>query len=330
MSSDRPLRILHCLHSLNRGGIETWLCHLMRSRDRERFHMDFVVATEHESDYDEEFRSLGAGIFPCLHPTRPWRYGPQFGRLLKQHGPYQIVHSHFDPCGYPLLWAHRAGIPVRIAHSHTTGSEMTSKGHVLQTMFQPLARRWIRTHATGGLAVSEVAAQAKFGAAWQGDGRWKVLYCGTDLSRLHDDIDRLKIRSQLGIPSDALVLGHVGRFSEDDVKNHNLLVEVTAEVLRRNSSIHLVLIGDGPLRSTIESRVVDLGLSDRTRFLGVRSDVLHLLKGAVDVFVFPSRHEGLPLALIEAQAAGLPCVISDVISDQTVYPVRWNSICPHH
>jgi len=317
MSSERPLRILHCLHSLYRGGIETWLCHLLRSRDRDRFQMDFVVATDSKSDYDEEFRRLGASIIPCLYPMRPWQYGPEFSRLLKQHGPYDVVHSHFDPCGYPLLWAHRAGVPVRIAHSHTTGPELKSKARIVQTMGRPLTRHWIRSHATGGLGVSEAAAQAMFGTDWQSDERWKVLYCGTDLSQLNDDIDCVEIRSQLGIPNDALVLGHVGRLSGDDVKNHIFLVDVAAEVLRRNGSTHLVLIGEGPLRGKIESRVAALGLSNRIHLLGARSDVLRLLKGAVDVFVFPSRYEGLPLAMIEAQAAGLPCVVSDGITDQT-------------
>ena len=317
VSSENPLRILHCLHSLNRGGIETWLYHVLRNRDPARFHMDFAVATDKTSDYDEEFRRLGAGIFPCRYPMRPWRYARDFSRLVEQHGPYDIVHSHFDPCGYPLIWAHREGIPIRIAHSHNASPELRSKGKFVQTVFSPLTRRWIDKHATGGLGASEKATASMFGRDWHSDSRWRVLFYGIDLSPLQRNVDRTQMRAKLNIPADALVVGHVGRFSCDDQKNHPFLVDIAEEVARRNPSAHFVFVGDGPLRGMIESQIADRGLRDQTRFLGVRSDVHHILKGVFDLFLFPSLWEGLPLALFEAQAAGLPCVISDVIARES-------------
>lgn len=312
MTASNPVRVLHVVGSMTRGGIETWLMHVLRRVDRQRIEMDFVVHTDVTAAYDEEVLSLGSRIIPCLHPSNPVRYARNFRRILRESGPYDVVHSHVDHFnGYVLRLAHSAGVPSRIAHSHNDTSSLQVRAGTRRRLYLSTMKRWIRRHATVGLAASRKAAESLFGPEWDGDPRWRLLYYGIDLSpfRIHED--RTGVRRPLGIPDDAIVIGHAGRFVRQ--KNHRFLVEIAAEVGRREPGMRLLLIGDGSLRPAVEKMVAEAGLRERTLFAGVREDVPRLMLGAMDVFLMPSLHEGLPLVLIEAQAAGLPIVMSSVI-----------------
>jgi len=135
------------------------------------------------------------------------------------------------------------------------------------------------------------------------------------------------MRTALGIPADAYVIGHTGRMVEQ--KNHRFLIQIFAEVARREPNTWLLLLGDGPLRGTIESQVREMGLSDRVIFAGVRSDVPQLMQCAMDQFLFPSLFEGLPLVGMEVQAAGLPMIVADTVTPEVaVIPslITWLSL----
>jgi len=175
-------------------------------------------------------------------------------------------------------------------------------------------KRWIDRHATVGLAASAKAAVSLFGPQWHRDPRWRVLYCGIDLAPFEHQVDSMTIRAELGIPQNAFVVGHVGRF--DEQKNHAFLLDIFGELASREPDAFLLLVGDGPLRSAIEDRVAREGLADRVLLAGTRGDVPQLMMGAMDLFLLPSLFEGLPLVLMETQAAGLPCVVSDVITEE--------------
>ena len=164
---------------------------------------------------------------------------------------------------------------------------------------------------TQRLAVSAQAARALFGPAWQTLGT-RVLPLGIDLEAFARPVDPLALRAELGLPAGEPVLGHVGQFRPE--KNHRFLLEVFAAYVRRGGPAQLLLIGDGALRGDIEAQARQLGLEQRVHLLGPRADVARLLLGAIDVFVFPSVFEGLSLALLEAQSAGLPCVVSSGLS----------------
>ncbi len=312
----RPVRILHVVGGMNRGGVETWLMHVLRHIDRERFRMDFLVHTTRPCAYDEEIQKLGSKIIPCLETSRPWRYARNFHRALSEHGPYDVVHSHVHHfSGFVVYLAHRAGVPVRITHSHNDTSLNDGRATTFRSGYLRLMEHLIRKHATTGIACSRKAAESLYGTAWQNDSRWKVVYCGIDLEPFRQPVDRAEVRRELNIPEDAFVLGHVGRFHEQ--KNHTFLIDIAAEVARREPNMRLLLVGDGPLRPQIEAKVASLGLTDRVIFAGLRPDVPRLMKGAMDVFVFPSLYEGLGLVLIEAQLSGLPSIFSDVIPEET-------------
>jgi len=314
-SDYKSIRILHVVGGMARGGVETWLMHILRHIDRDRFQMDFVVHTEKPCPYDDEARVLGSKIIPCLSPSKPWLYGRNFKRILREYGPYDIVHSHVHHfSGYVLYLAKQAGVPVRIAHSHNDTSAIDAKAGLHRQLYLSLTKWSISWCSTVGLGCSCNAVADLFGAAWKTDTRWQVLYYGVDLKPFYDRVDSIGVRAELGIPADAFVIGHIGRFETQ--KNHLFLLEIAAEVAKQELKMHLLLIGDGSLRSDIEQKVVQMGLSDRVTFAGNRSDVPRLMLKAVDLFLFPSLHEGLGLVLIEAQAAGLPCIFSDVVPEE--------------
>lgn len=309
--STRRLRILHIVGGMGRGGLETWLMHVLRHIDRGRFEMDFMVHTADACAYDEEIRALGGRVLPCLQCSRPWIYAKHFRRLLAEFGPYDIVHSHVAHfSGYTLRLAQRAGVPVRIAHSHNDTKLSDRSPNPFRRIYLVTTKRWIRCHATLGLAVSAKAAEALFGPAWQSGSLCRLLSYGIDLDPFRAGRNP-SLRATLPLPTDAFVIGHVGRFV--DQKNHRFLLEVTRAVVDANPNTCLLLIGDGPLRRAIERRAAELSLTKHVVFAGLRSDVPRLLLGMVDVFVMPSLYEGLGLVCIEAQAAGLPCVIADTV-----------------
>jgi glycosyltransferase involved in cell wall biosynthesis len=286
--------------------------HVLRHIDREQFQLDFLVHTPEPCAYDNEVRALGGRILPCLGYTRPWNYARNFRRVIAANGPYDIVHSHVHHYnGYTLRLAKQAGVPGRIAHSHIDASVQDMSPSTLRWTYLTTARRWIRRFATLGLAASGKAAEALFGPTWQSGLPCRMLYCGIDLAPFQTEKDS-SIREGLQLPPDAFVIGHVGRF--DEQKNHIFLLDIFRKVADANPRARLLLIGDGPLRPSIERRATVLGLTQHVVFAGLRTDVPRVLLGAVDVFVMPSLYEGLPLAGIEAQAAGLPCVVSDAIT----------------
>ena len=308
----KPIRILQVVGGMNRGGVETWLMHILRRIDRERFKMDFLVHITKQCAYDEEILALGSRIVPCQNHRRPWSYARNFKRILSEYGPYDVVHCHVHHyTGFILRLANQQCVPIRIAHSHADPPSLYSDIGLLRRKYLSLMKRWISKYATIGIGCSQQAAVALFGPNWSRDPRRQVLYCSIDLTGFYEPVDSFGVRNELGIPVGALVIGHVGRFQEE--KNHSFLLEIAAELAKQRPEIHLLMVGDGPLRPDIEQKAAQLGLIDKVVFAGVRSDVPRLIMGAMDIFLFPSLHEGLPLVLMEAQAAGKPCFISDSV-----------------
>ena len=311
----RPIRILHVVGGMNLGGVETWLMHVLRNIDRDRFQMDFLVHTEKPCPYDDEARALGSKIIPCLSPSKPWLYGRNFKRILREYGPYDIVHSHVHHfSGYVLYLAKQAGVAVRIAHSHNDTSVIDAKAGLYRHLYLALTKWLINRYSTLGLSASRQVARVLFNTDEKTDPRWQILYCGIDLKPFYNPVDSVAVRAEFGIPPDAFVVGHVGRFEEQ--KNHNFLIEIATEIAKREPKMHLLLVGDGSLRSEIQQKVINNHLANCVTFTGLRSDIPQLMLGAMDMFLLPSTHEALGLVLIEAQAAGVPCVFSDVIPEE--------------
>jgi glycosyltransferase EpsD len=305
-----PIRILHTVVNMNRGGAETLIMNLYRNIDRTMIQFDFLVHKDKPGDFEKEIESLGGKIYrlPYITEVGHFKYFAILRDFFRKHSYYNIVHSHMDCIsGLVLKAAMKAGVPVRIAHSHNTQSE----GKLIVRMYKKYIGMKITSCATHLLACSQQAARWLFKAQ---AGRASIVRNGVEAKRFsYNTHIRNSIRAQLGIENDTLVVGHIGRFYHQ--KNHSFLIDIFSQVNKRNSNSLLLLVGDGPLKDEIKKKVKKLNLDNSVIFLGVREDIPNLLQ-AMDVFVFPSYHEGLPVTLIEAQASGLKCIVSDVVSKE--------------
>lgn len=297
-----PIRILHIVSFMQRGGLETLIMNCYRNIDREKMQFDFIVHRDFRADYDDEIEALGGRIYrlPRLNPFSPG-YKKALLDFFRSHPEYKIVHCHLDcMSALPLAAAKACGVPVRIAHGHNSNQDKDWK-YPLKRLFM----RKIPATATHFFACSEEAG------AWMFPGQpVTVINNGIESDRFaYDPAVREAVRTELML-DDSLTLGHVGRFMPQ--KNHEFLIDIFAAVHAVDPAARLLLVGTGDLEGQIHQKVSRLGLDEAVQFLGVRSDVNRILQ-AVDVFLLPSLYEGLGMAAVEAQAAGLPCIVSDEV-----------------
>jgi glycosyltransferase involved in cell wall biosynthesis len=310
MSMQYPIRVLHIVVNMNRGGAETLIMNLYRNIDREKIQFDFLV---HKStgDYEEEISALGGRIYriPYITDVGHFGYIRELNNFFRKYSYYKIVHAHMDcMSGLAIQAAKRYGIPIRISHSHNTQSE----GNILAKLYKGYIKTKITPNATDLLACSEASADWLFGRK---AANALTIKNGVEaLKFTYNEAIRQEKRKELGIGKDVFVIGNIGRFYPQ--KNHDFLIDIFLELKKYKMNSLLLLVGDGPLKISIEKKTKDVNLENSVVFLGVRSDIPDLLM-AMDVLVFPSHHEGLPVTIIEAQAAGLKCVVSEAVPRQS-------------
>jgi len=196
--AQRQIRILHVLGTLNPGGVETWLMHILRNIDRTRFHLDFCTFGAEPGLYASEAEKLGSKVSRCPKRANLWSFSRRFRNILRE-GKYDVVHSHVHLfSGTVLRWAKAEHVPVRIAHSHTSQDDRSDT--LARRYYQTLMKSWIDGCATHGLAASRPAAFTLFGENWEGDGRFSVLHYGIDLRPFEEPVDQDEVRRELGIP----------------------------------------------------------------------------------------------------------------------------------
>ncbi len=300
------IRVLHVIGKMCLGGAETRLMELARFADKSKFYFDFCVFED--GDYDHQVRQLGYGIVKCRLTKNIFSFSRQFSNLLRQ-GRYDVVHGHiYQFSGLPLRIAAKMGIPKRVMHLRNT-RDLCQSWNPYRLFYNKLMTAWIKRYATRIAAVSETAMIDYMGPEWKNDVRTSVIYNGLDVSPFMDLPDRSATLAEFGIPSSAQVVVHVGNFRP--VKDHKTLIKTASMMISRNKAVHFLLVGCGYLMSDIRKLVLAEGLEGNIHFAGPRKDVPRLLM-ASDCFVFPSRWEGLPGAVIEALAAGLPVVASAI------------------
>lgn len=311
------IRVLQIVTYMGRGGLETMLMNYYRNIDRDKIQFDFLVHRKFEADYDKEILSMGGRIY---HFSRliPWSrdYRKKLKRFFKLHSEYKIIHVHQDCLSsVALQCAKECGIAVRIAHSHNSNQDKN-----LKYLIKRYYMKQIPKYATDFFACGKDAGD------WMFSGHpYQIMYNAIDAAIYAYSFEKADaIRKQLHIEKN-LIIGHIGRF--DAQKNHTFLLDIFNECVKITPNAKLLLIGDGEGRVQIQEKAKRLGLQEKIIFTGVRTDVPDLLQ-AMDVFVFPSLYEGVPVTMIEAQAAGLPCVISDrvpkdcIITSGLVTPMR--------
>ena len=308
----QPLRVLMLFTILNRGGAEAMVMNYYREIDRSKVQFDFVVHREEKGDYEDEVTALGGKIYRMM-PLRPHTFGKyekQIAAFFDEHPEYQIIHGQCSESGYFFYKeASRRGIPVIIAHAHSSHVKVD-----LRWFFRTWMKHQMRPYLTHYFSCGDEASEWLFGKELA--KKAVVLKNAIDTRRyLFNAQVRKRVREELSIDNKALTICHVGSFV--GVKNHSFIVDIFAEILKKRPDAQLLLIGDGILRAQTEQKVHEKGLDTQVKFLGVRRDVHELLQ-AFDVMLFPSLFEGLPVTLVEAQSAGLPCVISENIPREVI------------
>ncbi|MEQ2455825.1 glycosyltransferase family 1 protein [Flavonifractor hominis] len=320
MYAQKPIRVLHVIGRMDRGGAETMLMNLYRHMDRTKVQFDFVEHSAKEAAFDGEIRALGGRIERCPgYGLRDLaRYAAWWDDFFTRHkGEYRAIHGHMgSTAAVYLSKAKRYGI-YTIAHSHNTNRMHTIKDITYAAVSYPV--RYIAQFFFG---CSTMAGYSRYGRRIASDSkRFRVLPNAIDLSRFaFSPEEREQVRRELHL-KDEFLLGHVGRFEEQ--KNHRFLLDIFECIHRAEPDSKLLLVGDGPLRPQIEQEIAERGLGHAVCLTGVVADVWRYYQ-AMDVLLFPSLYEGLPVTLVEAQAAGLPCVISNHITPEILLT---DSIC---
>ncbi|MBQ2770575.1 MAG: glycosyltransferase family 1 protein [Clostridia bacterium] len=294
---------------LDYGGISSYMMNYCQYMDPNRIHVDFVVHGMEEGPREAEAIAMGARVYHVPRKREDYKGNVSGLKELFASGNYPIVHSHLDGMnGFVLSLAKDAGVPWRISHCHNTGYLTTNP---LRKMLHWSTKRKIPSVATHLFACSRQAARFFYGERLGSGEGVQVIQNAISLERYAFDPEiRKALRQQLALSEDAFVLGHVGRFEHQ--KNHVFLLNAFAKAKKNRQDLHLVLLGDGILRSEIEAQIHTLGIGDSVHLLGYQPDAAAYYS-CFDAFVLPSRFEGLGIVLIEAQTAGLPCLASDQV-----------------
>ncbi len=303
-----PLRVAQIMGKWLGGGVESVVMNYYRNIDRSSVQFDFICDSDSTDIPYDEIKALGGEVYLVSPYQKVFAYRKALVKLFREKK-YQIVHSHLNTLSvFPLSAAKKAGVKIRIAHSHSTTNKKEWKKNLLKQILRP----WSKVFANNYFCCSELAGRWQFGNKAYDEGKVFLLRNSIDLEkfRFNDDLRKSK-RKELGIPEDVFVVGHIGRFMPQ--KNHSFLIDIFKSLHEKDDKTLLVLAGQGPLFEDIKNKVEAMKLSDSVMFLGQRNDVSEIYQ-AFDVFVLPSLYEGLPVVIVEAQGTGLKCLTSDKVS----------------
>ena len=306
----KPIRVLQILGIVANGGVEAVIMNYYRHIDKTKIQFDFVVHNDADKNYIREAENLGAQIYKVTpYNKNIFKFIFDIYKIIKKHH-YQIVHCNMNALsGFALFAAYLANAKIRILHNHTTDSKEEKLRSFIKRMLCPFAKLFANQY----WACSNLAAEWMYGKKAVKDNKITIINNAIDLDKFKFDKEkREKFIKEFAL-KDCFVIGHVGRFMKQ--KNHEFLIDIFYEVIKRKENARLLLIGDGKLRSQIEAKVKELGISNKVIFLGNRNDVADLYN-AMDVFVLPSLYEGLPVVGVEAQANGLSFICSTEVTKE--------------
>ena len=314
--NDEPLKVLYFVDRMLRGGIQSLVIDWVSRFDKKKIHVDFLLLDDgNKYELEDKLKELGCKVYKLKgiwirNPFDYVKYAKAMNNFFKNHHDYKVVHMHSSSKNYMVLkYAKKYGIPIRVAHSHNTDFQTKNK---FKKAVGNYFKKKLIFYATDYFACSKLAGEWLFGDKIVTSSKFKVIHNGVDLKKYaFNSKIRNEIRNLYKISENEIVIGHVGRFTEQ--KNHEFLIDIFNEYQNINSNSRLLLVGTGILEESIKKKVQDLKIEDKVIFAGFRNDVNNYMQ-AMDLFVLPSIFEGLGLVLIEAQASGLPCFTSkDVV-----------------
>lgn len=306
---EEPIRVAQIIGKWVGGGVEAVVMNYYRHINRKKIQFDFICDNDSTNIPYQEIEKLGGKVILIPPYQKLFKYHKELKKVLKE-GKYKIVHSHINTLSvFSLFAAKCAGVPVRIAHSHSTTNKKEKKKNLLKQILRPFSK----VFATDYMCCSELAGRWLFGNKEYDNGNVYLLNNAIDLDKFkYDEEKRKEKRKELNIEDSTLVIGHVGRFVEQ--KNHRFLIDIFNEVHKQKENSILLLAGQGPLMEEMKEKVKILGIEDSVKFLGQRNDINELYQ-AFDVFCLPSLYEGLGMVAVEAQVSGILCFVSTEIPE---------------
>lgn len=305
----KVIRILHVIGVMNRGGAESMIMNLYREIDKTKVQFDFVEHSNERAVFDDEIEKFGGRIYRCpkFVGKNYFAYKKWWDEFFENEGKdYQIIHGHIGSTAAIYLKCAKKKEKYTIVHSHNTKGDWSLK----EGLYRILSKRVVGV-ADYFFACSNQAGKDRFGNRQA----FSVFNNAIEIERyVFSEKIRDSVREKMTL-KDSLVIGHVGRFSTQ--KNHLFLIDIFYQIKKNQSNAKLLLVGDGNEMQSVKEKVVNLKLEKDVIFTGVRSDINNLMQ-AMDIFVFPSFFEGLPVTMVEAQTAGLPCVISNKVPDECI------------
>lgn len=311
MENQEPIRIAHIIGKWLGGGVESVVTNYYRHIDRTKIQFDFICDKDSTNIPYDEIEQLGGRVILVPPYQKVFEYQKELIKIFKDNN-YKIVHSHINTLSvFPLRAAKKAGVPIRIAHSHSTTNKKEWKKNLLKQILRPFSK----VYATDYMCCSELAGRWLFGNKEYDKGTVYLLNNAIDLDKYkYDEKIRNSKRKELKIKPSTFVVGHIGRFVEQ--KNHRFLIDIFNEIHKKNKDSLLLLAGQGPLMDEMKEKVHNLELDDCVQFLGQRKDANELYQ-AFDLFLLPSLYEGLPVVGVEAQASGNLCYLSTDMTKET-------------
>ena len=314
------MKILVVGQSNNPGGVETVIKRYYETvKDDVQF--DLMVFTD--ICYDEEYykeHNSNIIFIKSAQFRQPFKYKKEIKTFFEQNrGIYSAIWFNccdLANCGYIMKQAKKAGIKKRIIHAHNNQLMHTGKKRKFYELVHNYWKNNIDRYATDYWACSELAGEFFYKKSILESDNYRIINNAIEVKKYCRNTKiRDKVRTELGIGNNDIVVGHVGRFQYQ--KNHELLIDIYNSFHKKYSDSRLLLVGQGVEEAAIKDKVNKLKLEENVMFLGIRSDVNEIMQ-AMDVFVFPSLYEGLPVTMVEAQAAGLPCIISDKVPEECI------------
>lgn len=305
---DKKFKILHVVGAMNIGGTETMLMNIYRNIDKSKVQFDFISYSQDDAYYDEEIKRLGGKVIK-LSKTQSIN---ELCESIKKNGPYEVIHAHtLFHCGIAMIAAKKCGVKIRISHAHTT---LDNSDSLIRKIYINLMRNVINSLSTDLLYCSKEAGRYLFGNKALNGNKSKYYANVVDYTKFIDNKKEevVKFKEEHNIKSD-LVIGHIGRFME--AKNHKFILKILENMVSKSIDVNLLLVGDGHMRNEIEDMARQYNIYDKVRFVGIRKDIDVMLQ-TMDVFIFPSIYEGLGLVMLEAQASGVSCVVSEAIQEE--------------
>ena len=307
---NEPVKVLYFVDRMLRGGIQSLVIDWVSRFDKEKIHVDFLLLDDgNKYELEETLKELGCNVYKL---DNIWIRNPidfiieakALDSFFKEHNDYKVIHLHSTSKNYLVLkYAKKYGIPIRIAHSHNIDFQTNNS---IKKIIGNLLKKELVKYSTDFFACSMIAGEWLFGKNIVESNRFTVIHNAVDHDKYKfNDESRKSIRKDFNINDNEIVVGHVGRFEKQ--KNHEFLIDVFKKISDENSNYKLLLVGTGSLENDIKEKVKSLNIEDKVIFAGFRNDVDKVMQ-AMDIFVFPSKFEGLGLVLVEAQASGMPCI----------------------